>query len=327
VVSDPAMNALVRVDRFTGDRTILSDNVTGDGPRFESVMGLAIESSGALLVLDTNLPRILRVNPFSGDRSIVSDAETGTGPPLPFGEPGALDVESDGSIVTVTRNRRVYRVDPVSGDRTIVSDDNVGSGPPFLGMGFPWSIAIGPDGVILTGWSNTGDTDNFAIIAVHPVTGDRTVISSTTIGSGPVMLSPGGMVVDPEGTIFVATGYAHTADFQKVLRVDPHTGDRTVVSDLSTGIGIQFESPAGLARTVEGELIVPDRILAALIEVNEQSGDRTLVSGGPVGSGPHFGRPGGVAVERNGSLVVTNHAVGPGTVREEVLNRSAHGRP
>ena len=50
---------------------------TGAGPTFTSPVGIAVEASGDLVVLDFGLDAVLRVDPVTGDRTIVSDAGTG----------------------------------------------------------------------------------------------------------------------------------------------------------------------------------------------------------------------------------------------------------
>ena len=77
VVVDPGLEALVRVDPVSGERTILSDDSTGPGPGFGSPRGIAVESDGSLVVVDDGLEALVRVDPVSGERTIVSDASTG----------------------------------------------------------------------------------------------------------------------------------------------------------------------------------------------------------------------------------------------------------
>jgi len=57
-----------------------------------------------------------------------------------------------------------------------------------------------------------------------------------------------------------------------VIRVDPRSGDRTIVSDATTGRGLPFVSPVGLAVEADGHLVVVDFGLAAVIRVDPQSG-------------------------------------------------------
>ncbi len=73
VVIDPGLEAVVRVDPVSGDRTILSDASVGSGPGFGAPFGIAVEADGSLVVVDIGLEVVLRVDPVSGDRTIISD--------------------------------------------------------------------------------------------------------------------------------------------------------------------------------------------------------------------------------------------------------------
>lgn len=81
--------------------------------------GVAIESSGALLLVDSDLDAVVRVDPATGDRTIVSDKGTGGGPT--FSGPVGIAVEASGDLVVVDLGRRaVLRVDAVTGDRAFI---------------------------------------------------------------------------------------------------------------------------------------------------------------------------------------------------------------
>jgi len=80
VVADFGLEAVVRVDQASGDRTIISDDSIGIGPGFVSPLGIAVEADGSLVVTDPDLVAVVRVDPVTGDRTIISDANTGSGP-------------------------------------------------------------------------------------------------------------------------------------------------------------------------------------------------------------------------------------------------------
>jgi glucose/arabinose dehydrogenase len=130
VVTDLVLDAVVRVDPVSGNRSILSDNSTGSGPGFKTPRDIAVEADGSLAVVDKDLKAVVRVDPVNGNRTIVSEACAECGPV--FKEPRGIAVESNGSLVVADRGlRAVVRVDPVSGNRTIVSDGSTG---PWTGL-------------------------------------------------------------------------------------------------------------------------------------------------------------------------------------------------
>ncbi len=74
------LGAVVHVDQFTGDRTIISDDGTGSGPGFENPEDIAVTTDGDFVVIDEGLDAVVHVDQITGDRTILSDATTGTGP-------------------------------------------------------------------------------------------------------------------------------------------------------------------------------------------------------------------------------------------------------
>ncbi len=80
VVTDSGLEAVVRVDQVSGDRTIISDASTGSGPGVVAPRGIAVEADGSLVVTDSGLEAVVRVDQVSGDRTIISDASIGSGP-------------------------------------------------------------------------------------------------------------------------------------------------------------------------------------------------------------------------------------------------------
>jgi len=126
---------------------------------------------------------------------------------------------------------------------------------------------------------------------VDPSTGDRTVLSGCTaedpatfactalLGTGPSFGFPGGIAVEADGALVVVdeglTG--------RVIRVNPVTGDRVLVSGLdsetntSLGSGPLLLFPADIAVAPDGALIVGDRTLG-VVQVDPLTGNRTILS-------------------------------------------------
>jgi sugar lactone lactonase YvrE len=287
---DSLISAIVRVDPQTGARTILAD-ATSSGPLLESIYGIAVEASGALVVASRDpsrgQPVLVRVDPQTGAQTIISDAATGSGPPLLYAD--SIAVEAAGTLVVKGKRdgqEAVMRVDPTTGARSIVSDATTGSGPPFgprvLG------IAVEPTGDLVV-----IDEAQDTVVRVDAVTGNRTVISSSAvIGSGPALapaLAPDSIAASATGTLFV-TG------FDALFEVDPRTGTRRVVA---SGL---FESFSDIAVEASGTVIGVRQIF---IDVPCR---RELTRVDPT-TGSHHGFglacPITVAVEATGSLVAS----------------------
>lgn len=115
---------------------------------------------------------------------------------------------------------------------------------------------------------------------------------------------------EPEGIAVEADGQLLVVELagRALLRVDPITGERTLVSDDSHGGGPFFATPADLAMDATGAAIVADPGLPALLRVDPTSGDRSILSDADTGAGPLWVEPLSLAVEQDGSIVVVDRA-------------------
>jgi DNA-binding beta-propeller fold protein YncE len=92
-----------------------------------------------------------------------------------------------------------------------------------------------------------------------------------SIGSGTGFEGPLGIAVEADGSL-VVVDYG----LEAVVRVNPISGNRTVVSNASTGSGTGFVAPWGIAVEADGSLVVVDYGLEAVVRVNPISGNRTI---------------------------------------------------
>src|SRR5688572_15258935 len=95
-------------------------------------------------------------------------------------------------------------------------------------------------------------------------------LAQSSAGSGPALRFPGGIEVEATGTLVVVDGV-----LDAVLRVDPVTGNRTVISDDNTGSGPALSSPFAIAVEASGSLVIGDNGLEAVLRVDPVTGNRT----------------------------------------------------
>ena len=118
---------------------------------------------------------------------------------------------------------------------------------------------------------------------------------------------------------------AATGQLPAVIRVDPNTGNRTIVSDANTTIpaedgtdtlvGSDWVVPQGVTVEADGQLAVTDPGRFSVYRVDPDTGERTFVSGTSSLSGSPFIRPTGIAValpnsESDGVFVVADTSQG-----------------
>lgn len=139
VVADVGLGAIVRLDRDTEERTIISDE------GWVTPVDIDVAPNGQLFVVDVGLNAIVRVDPTNGNRTLVSGAGTGGGPP--FNRVRALAIESDGRLAVLDEGARtVLHVDPSNGERTIISGPETGDGPELR---VPVDITVESDGQLI----------------------------------------------------------------------------------------------------------------------------------------------------------------------------------
>jgi sugar lactone lactonase YvrE len=374
LVTDALRNAVIRVDRVSGNRSTASgdpfgDNV-GSGPDMNTPQGITLGGDGSIFVSAND---IFEINPTNGNRTIVtstaggfygislgtngviaapyeliinsypaggkilginpvnsgittiscsgdglSNPTVGTGPA--FYQPIGVTIDQTGLfIVSDVLIRSLLAVDPTTGNRSVVTNSRTGSGTElYVAKG----IALGTNGFIVV--ADDGDSTVYQngfntivnqwplVLQIDPNTGNRSVLSAGSNtgvqrGSGSNFQTPEGVARENAGTFVVADSGSSNP---KVVRIDPATGNRTIVSSSSVGTGTNFVSPYGIAVESSGSFIVSDTGLNEILRVDPGTGNRTVLSGSGVGTGPAFSQLRGVAVLHDGMIAVTDAGLG-----------------
>ncbi|MFI5402081.1 MAG: hypothetical protein ACHQ1G_04020, partial [Planctomycetota bacterium] len=178
IVCDVAERALVALDLFTGQWTVLSDDLTGAGAPLERPQAVALLPAGRVAVADAIASAVVVVDLATGDRTTLA--------PLTFPPVAVAFDAANGRILALGSNALVA-VDPGTGGVTIVASLGKGGGPLLQGAN-----AVSCDAA--TGVAYVTDGVLAAVLAVDPVSGDRTVVSSPAVGSGTPFSLPRGIV-------------------------------------------------------------------------------------------------------------------------------------
>jgi hypothetical protein len=157
----------------------------------------------------------------------------------------------------------VLKVNPATGDRTRISGRDFGSSEPSVGSGpefvWPQRMAMEADGSLLvTERSLDGPSVvRGPLLRINPRTGDRTVVSDDSTGAGPLFQNLHGVAVEPNGAIAVTDLSLGGGQVPRILRVDPVSGDRLIVSDETTGAGpVWGMSPLQIEVETNGSLLI-----------------------------------------------------------------------
>lgn len=221
LVTDGPGKAVVSIHPATGERAILSDNVShGAGEGFQSPAGIAIDPArNRAVVVDTGLRALVGVDLETGNRTVFSQTG-GAGSGEDFAEPVdvELDLANDRAFVTDLSLHAVFRVDLRTGARAIVSGNSVGKGDPLQS---PRRIAFDANNDRIAVTHDGVEEPRNSIAFIDPDTGDR---EFRRIALG--FRVPRAMVFEP------ASGLLYCADLSLdlVFAYDYESGGSVIVS-------------------------------------------------------------------------------------------------
>lgn len=317
LVTDVALDAIFAVNLTTGDRTVISQfsTSTGAGPDFGAPTHLALDyPNRRVLVSAYEHFAVFAMDLATGDRTVLSDNTSHAGPRFVRQRGIVLQAGEDRALVVDTDAQALLSVDlsPTAGELSLLSaaSSGVGTGP---NLDFPAGLAVDQrnDRALVIERAIPG---NDKVVAVDLVTGDRTTLSGSGTGSGPVMTQPIEVVLDEAGeTAYVLDRPTNDG---AVYSVDVATGDRTVISDNhGTGTGVSLEMPFfAILDEENGRLLLTDERSGsdgAVVAVDLVTGDRIEVSGNSVGTGASFQEPRGIVNDtRHGRWLVLDKVAG-----------------
>jgi DNA-binding beta-propeller fold protein YncE len=248
---------------------------------------VAVDAAGRrALVVDLGRQLLAAVDLETGDRTLVSGESRGEGPPLsPFMNQIAFDAENGRAIVVDSpgpfrpNDGAIVEIDLETGDRAIVSDPAIGTGPFFSGA-VGVAVDAGRHRALVFAQSGDGAEPPFetwALIAIDLRSGDRTIVSNPSKGTGRSLLGASGMTLDvaQRRALVTLPNNGYTA----LVAIDLETGDRSSITDPATEFGVGY-MPRGLVLDTANHRVFtvanadPERTLVA---IDLDSGERTVV--------------------------------------------------
>jgi sugar lactone lactonase YvrE len=265
---------------------------------------------GVFYVYDRLLADVVRVDPATGARERLSHPDSSVS--LDFLRHLVYAPDRDVLyVIDEALSLRVFALDPDVGFAFLVAGPTRGSGQDFVPGGQSTYDTAGSRLLVASEGSPSGDP--YGILAVDHATGNRTVLSSASVGSGPPV-SAGPICVDPVAQVV----YHARRHFNDLLAIDLATGNRSVLSSASVGAGPALVSPFGIEwDAAAGRLLVlagsATPFDGSVLAVDPTTGNRSLVSGEGTGGGPELpsapfaNRGGGTSIDpATGSLLVAS---------------------
>lgn len=258
---------LVKLDLATNVRTTISGFFKGSGPALATVVDLALDlANDRIYILQST--SLVAVEVTTGNRTIVSDAGTGTGPTFSSPTGAVIDATNNKIYITEDGLDAVVTIDLASGDRTILSDAGH-AGEAFLE---PTGLTLDATGNRLLVTDNgTGATTTLKLFSVDLASGDRTVISGGTTGSGTNLWGP-------QDVSLIDASLAVVAENGRVLLVDLDTGNRQTLADYYNGNNAMANLGRIAADSSKGIIYGWGLNSEALVQFDLNSGHMVIVS-------------------------------------------------
>jgi len=279
-----ANNVVVSVTDAAGLTTgnAASVVVHNRGPSVELLQGLAYDPTGnRVLVVDQGAAKLYAYDATTGLGRTVADLS----PLWPLPETptvAAVVVDGTRALVVDRSSDKLGSVNLANGAVTVAS--------PSPGSNLPTSLSFGSqlalDAANLRLFVTSGEQNT--VMVINLVTGVRTVIASNSVGTGPALVYPGGIVYDDVTTpgtprLLITDGNFPSAG---VLAVNIANGNRSVFSGTGGGTGPTMTSPACMVLdAARNRVLVTDVFASTVVAIDLNTGNRSYVANTTTGTG------------------------------------------
>jgi sugar lactone lactonase YvrE len=310
------------VSTYAGDGTSGFNDGATSSARFNSPLGVAVDSSGNVYVGDASNHRIRKitsagvVSTFAGSGTAgFNDGATSS---AQFNNPRGVAVDSSGNVyVGDFSNHRIRKitsggvVSTLAGDGTSGFNDGATSSAKFDS---PFGVAVDSSGNVYV-----ADYGNHRIRVITPAGVVSTFAGDGTFGfndgatSSAQFKYPYGVAVDSSGNVYVADSNNHR--IRKITSggvVSTLAGDGTAGYLDGTGTAARFNLPSGVAVDSSGNVYVAEFFNHRIRKITSGGVVSTLAGDGTAGfndgatSSAKFDSPFGVAVDSSGNVYVAD---------------------
>jgi sugar lactone lactonase YvrE len=347
----PTINEpLYAFTNFVGDPNFSgSADGTNNAARFDSPVGISVDSEGNLFVSDNGNHTLRKITPARVVTTLAglagtSGANDGAGGSARFYNPAGTAVDTNGLVYVADQNNNTIRAITPGGVVTTIAGTAGQSGIDlndtnnwYRYLNMPAGVAVGGGDCYIV------DTDISMVARVKPPYPDIFLVVGYTEGSADGT-GPQAQFRWPEGIAF-NNGVLYIADTgnQIIRRISPDRVVTTVAgspglygSSDGAGSSARFDLPAAVTADANGNLFVADRGNHVIRKITP-TGVVTTIGGlagvagstDEAGNAARFNSPSGIAVDADGVLYIadkSNHRVTKGTpIYPAVITAASNG--
>lgn len=230
-----------------------------------------------------------------------------------------VDRSSELTYLVDSDTKSIYSVNK-SGLRKLISGSKKGTGEAFRAID---RIALGLSNQFLY----VSDSRNDLIFQINIENGNRTIISSDTVGNGSNYRLPNGLVAESGSSLLIVDALN-----SRIVRTNIKSGDNFEVSGSQVGLGERLQQPRDIALSDNKKTAyVTDLDRKAILSIDLTTGNRQIISSENVGSGEELTQPESIVVNHaSNRLFVTNWskviAIDLDTGDRQLLSSFARGK-
>lgn len=295
-VADTAYRAIIAVNIFSGHRSYFSSNGVNSGPEFILPNAMIMDyENNRILVGDSGRKSVIAVNTLDGSRSYVANNAVGSGTEFKWPYPVVVDEENNLAYVADAGENVILVVDLDSGNRFVLTTESSSFSPRSM------SLDRANNRLLLV------STINRFITGYDLGTGDKTVVSGSTSGTGTSFSQPTAVVVDSS-----ASNLAYVLDrsADAVFSIDLANGNRTLLSGAAAGQASLSSAESIAIDDNANRLLVISRGVNYLISVDMNTGVRQVISGASIGTGTSLSMVNAISFDsRNNRALVSDQTL------------------